>query len=95
MLGLENNMEMKFWHFLADMIVTDHPAHLLPSNRITIFIVTIIIIIDIQYSTLFTYNVQKGFIKDSQWTDVYGPYIDLASRVSERLLDTQTPKNHP
>ena len=37
------------------------------------------IIIYISYSALFTYNVQKRFIKNSQWTDLYGPYSQINS----------------
>ena len=46
---------------------------------IIILIIIIMIIIDISYSALSTYNVQKRFKKNSQWTDVYGPYSQINS----------------
>ena len=36
-------------------------------------------IIDIWYSAIPTYSVQKRFIKNSQWTDEYGPYSQMNS----------------
>ena len=36
-------------------------------------------IIDILYSALSTYDVQKRLLKNSQWTDVYGPYSQIKS----------------
>ena len=44
-------------------------------------IVTVItmIIIDIGCRALSTYNAEKRFIKNSQWTDVLGPYSQINS----------------
>ena len=42
-------------------------------------IMIIAMIIDIRYSALSTYSVQKRFIKNSQWTDVNGPYSQINS----------------
>ena len=39
----------------------------------------IIIIIDIWYIAFSTYNVQKRFMKNSQWTYLYGPPSQINS----------------
>ena len=43
------------------------------------YIIIMIIIIDICYSTISTYNAQKRFIKNSQWINVYGPHGQINS----------------
>ena len=49
---------------------------------ITIIIIIIVMIIDILYSTLSTYNVEKRFMTYNQWTIVYSPYSHVLLYVS-------------